>query len=62
MVDIEDYKCQFCGKPAKHFLFAAMVCDDEECIEKAREERGGPGGHIKRKAQGLPIIPDFPED
>ena len=41
-------KCQFCGKPATHFLFAAFVCDDDACIEKARVERGGPGGHKKR--------------
>ena len=55
---MEDYQCQFCGKTAKNFLFAAFVCDSEECIEKARVERGGPGGHMKRKAQGLPIIID----
>ncbi|MCL1984427.1 MAG: hypothetical protein FWG58_03385 [Methanomassiliicoccaceae archaeon] len=55
---IEDYECQFCGKTATNFIFAAFVCDSEECIEKAREERGGPGGHMKRKAQGLPILPD----
>jgi len=46
---IEKEKCQFCGKKAKHFLFAALVCDDEKCIEKAREERGGPGGHMAKK-------------
>lgn len=45
---IEGEKCQVCGKPAKRYLFAAFVCDDEACIEKAREERGGPGGHKKR--------------
>lgn len=44
----EDAKCEICGKPATRFLFAALVCDDEECIEKARMERGGPGGHKKR--------------
>lgn len=44
-----DEKCQICGKPAKRFLFAAFVCDDEECIEKARADRGGPGGHKKRE-------------
>ncbi len=26
----QDEKCQFCGKPATRFLFAAFVCDDEE--------------------------------
>ena len=35
----------------------AFVCDDPECIEKARVARGGPGGHMKRKAEGKPIIP-----
>ncbi|UCE73667.1 MAG: hypothetical protein JSV56_11665 [Methanomassiliicoccales archaeon] len=37
--------CEFCGKPAVNFLFAALVCDSDECIEKARKRRGGPGGH-----------------
>jgi len=55
---IEDYQCQFCGKTATNFVFAAFVCGSDECIEKARIERGGPGGHMKRKAQGLPIIMD----
>lgn len=41
-------KCQICGKPSTRFLFAAFLCDDEACILKAREERGGPGGHKKR--------------
>ena len=55
---MEDYQCQFCGRTAKNFLFAAFVCESDECIEKARVERGGPGGHMKRKAQGLPIFID----
>jgi hypothetical protein len=46
-------KCQVCGEPATRFLFAAFVCDDEECIEKARMERGGPGGHKKRDMSKL---------
>jgi hypothetical protein len=25
------------------------VCDSEECIAKARDERGGPGGHMLQK-------------
>ncbi|MCU0859713.1 MAG: hypothetical protein MUE55_03920 [Thermoplasmata archaeon] len=45
----EGEKCQVCGKPATRFLFAAFVCDDEECIQKARAERGGPGGHQKQR-------------
>ena len=57
-MDIEKEKCQFCGRPAKHFAFAAFVCDDKECMEKARKERGGPGGHIKRKIEGKPIFPE----
>jgi len=46
---IEKEKCQFCGKPAKNFLFASFCCDDEKCIEKARDQRGGPGGHKAKK-------------
>ena len=57
-MNIEDYECQFCGKQATQFVFAAFCCQDEICVEKARNERGGPGGHMKRKAQGLPILPD----
>jgi len=30
-------------------------------MEKARMERGGPGGHIRRKAEGKPIL-EFEED
>jgi len=59
-IDFNDYKCQFCGRTSTNFVYAAFVCDDIECIEKAREERGGPAGHMKRKAQGVPIIPDDP--
>jgi hypothetical protein len=47
-----DEKCEICGKPAKRFLFATFVCDDEECVEKARVRRGGPGGHQRMGAQG----------
>ncbi len=42
-------KCEFCGKQAENFLFAAFVCSSDDCIDKAREVRGGPGGHIKEK-------------
>ena len=59
---IEDNDCQFCGRTAKYFAFAAFVCDSDECMEKAKEERGGPGGHMKRKLHGLPIIPGDPKD
>ncbi len=57
-IDLSQYKCQFCGKTCTNFVFAAFTCSDNVCIEKARDERGGPGGHIKRKAEGKPIIPD----
>ena len=46
---IEKEKCQFCEKQAKRFIFAAFVCDSEECLEEARKERGGPGGHQAKK-------------
>ena len=56
-LNLEDYTCEFCGKTCKNVIYAAFVCDDPECIEKARIARGGPGGHMKRKAEGKPIIP-----
>jgi len=56
-INMEDYVCEFCGKPCKNIVFAAFVCDDPECLEKAYVARGGPGGHMTRKAQGKPIIP-----
>lgn len=57
-INFEDYPCEICGKPSKNVLFAAFVCDNPDCIEQARINRGGPGGHMKRKAQGMPIIPE----
>ena len=59
---MEDHQCQFCGRTATNFVFAAFVCDSDDCVEAARKERGGPGGHMKRKAQGLPIIIDDDKD
>jgi hypothetical protein len=53
---IESEHCQFCGRQAKQFVFAAFVCDREECVDKAREERGGPGGHMKKKHQENALI------
>jgi len=53
---IESEKCQFCGKQAKQSAFAAFVCESEECVDKAREERGGPGGHIKAKMQEQALV------
>lgn len=46
---IEEHDCQFCGKKAKQFCFAAFCCESEECVDKARLERGGPGGHMKKE-------------
>jgi len=45
--DKERPKCQFCGKPSTNFLFAAFICDSEDCINKAMDARGGPAGHKK---------------
>lgn len=61
-INIEDYVCEFCGKPCKNIVFAAFVCDDPECLEKAYQARGGPGGHMDRKAKGRPIIPEDLEE
>lgn len=61
-LNLDDYTCEFCGKTCKNILFAAFVCDDQECIEKAREARGGPGGHMNRKMAGKPIIPSELEE
>jgi len=44
-------KCKYCGEDASQFLFAQFVCEKDECIDKARDERGGPGGHILEKAR-----------
>lgn len=56
--NVEDYPCEFCGKTSKNVVYAAFVCDDPECVEKARVARGGPGGHMKKKAEGRPITPE----
>lgn len=57
-LDFTGIPCEFCGKQSTNVVFAAFVCEDPECIEKARIARGGPGGHMKRKAEGKPIVPD----
>lgn len=46
---IEKEKCQFCEKQAKRFMFATFICGSDECLEEARKERGGPGGHQAKK-------------
>ena len=54
-MDIEKEKCQVCGAQAKQFVFAAFLCNNEGCVESARLERGGPGGHMKNK-HSAPIM------
>ena len=44
-----DEKCKYCGEQASQFLFAQFVCEKDDCINRARDERGGPGGHILEK-------------
>ena len=39
-----DQRCKYCGEQATQFVFAQFVCDKDECIDRARDERGGPGG------------------
>ena len=46
-----EHQCRFCGRPATQFLFAEFICDDEECVNKAREVRGGPAGHMLEKKE-----------
>ena len=46
VLNLDDYVCEYCGKPCKNIVYAAFVCDDPECL-----------GHMKRKAEGKPIIP-----
>ncbi len=50
-MEIEEEKCQICGRQAKYFQFATFICDNEECMEKAMQERGGPAGHIRAKRE-----------
>jgi len=44
-------KCKYCGEDASQFLFAQFVCEKDECIDRARDDRGGPGGHLLEKAR-----------
>lgn len=57
VIDFDQYSCEFCGKKSTNVVFAAFVCDDSECLEKARLARGGPGGHMKRKTNEPSITP-----
>jgi len=36
--------CEYCKKPATTVLFGHIVCGDDECTEKARDERVACGG------------------
>ncbi len=58
MLDFSQYKCEYCGKTCTQVVFAAFLCDSPECVEKAYLARGGPGGHMKRRAEGKPIVPE----
>jgi hypothetical protein len=58
-------KCKYCEDQASQFLFAQHVCEKEDCIAKARDERGGPGGHmLDRPRHGSPTVEsmDFDEE
>ncbi|MBP2172464.1 inosine/xanthosine triphosphatase [Methanococcus voltae] len=46
----EDKVCEICGKPAKTYRFGAIICENEECLNKAMSQRGGPAGHQLRVA------------
>jgi hypothetical protein len=50
-MDIEKEKCQVCGRTAKNYQFAMFICERDECVRQAMEERGGPAGHMKAKAK-----------
>ena len=45
--------CQFCGRPSTRVMFAAYVCDSEECLNQAMEQRGGPAGHKKNPKEWM---------
>lgn len=53
-----DYTCEYCGAPCTQVLFASFLCGRKECEDKARDARGGPGGHMNRKAAGKSIQPE----
>jgi hypothetical protein len=60
-----DEKCRYCGEQASQFLFAQFVCEKDKCIDQARDERGGPGGHMLEKtrhAGGIVGTMDFDEE
>ena len=48
--------CEFCGKKATNYLFASFVCESNDCIQKAMDRRGGPGGHKLNKRKNREIL------
>ncbi|MCS3901006.1 inosine/xanthosine triphosphatase [Methanococcus voltae] len=46
----ENKICEICGKPAKTYRFGTILCESEECLSKAMNQRGGPAGHKLRVA------------
>jgi hypothetical protein len=64
-MNLSEEKCKYCGDQASQFLFAQFVCEKDECIAKARDERGGPGGHMFEKTRhedGIAGVMDFDEE
>ncbi|MCQ2079348.1 MAG: hypothetical protein MJZ38_04750 [archaeon] len=57
-LDFDQYKCEICGAPCTQVLFATFLCSKKECEDVARDNRGGPGGHMARKAAGKSIDPE----
>lgn len=58
-------KCRYCGEQASQFLFAQFLCEKDECMNKARDDRGGPGGHMFEKDRhkgGIAGAMDFDEE
>ena len=56
-LDFSQYTCEYCGAPCTQVLFASFLCSKKECEDKARDNRGGPGGHQAKKAKGQSIDP-----
>ena len=46
---LDNKVCAYCGNPAKRVNFARILCDNDECLHKAMDDRGGPGGHRKKE-------------
>lgn len=59
VLNLDDYVCEYCGKPCKNIVYAAFVCDDPECLEKARIDRGA-GRTYEEKGRGKAHHPRRP--